>query len=310
MGRDYECLQWAMAGRRCARVSIWFNQRKEVVVAITWNSRIIADVTFRGVHGSQAAGAYLLRLSVGFAVANWPQDELMPAVLLTSAAMQVEHVDQALLLGHARPETPVPFKVGIHSQPITILYELLLTPSALEAVERLRGGGPIQFRLKIQAHLTRGDEAFAANDDVQCSVSQSDWIAVLEQMGYRKTLLLELPIPQGDEGSVPQRHLETARSHMLRGHYEDAVASCRKALEGWTTQRAEVDAVKKARETKRTASRSLTLFDRELLLRDAATNFADLAHHADEVASAESYGREDAAMIVAITAAILCRRGA
>lgn len=198
--------------------------------------------------------------------------------------------------------------VGLISQPTTILYDLLLSPSAIEAVERLRGGESIQFRLKIQAHLTRGAETLAANDEIQFCVVQSDWIAVLEQMGYRKTLLLELPIPQGDEGSVPQRHLDTARSHMLRGHYEDAVASCRKALEGWTTQRAEGEAVRKARETKRTASRSLTLFDRELLLRDAATNFADLAHHADEVASAESYSRDDAAMMMAITAAILCRR--
>lgn len=281
---------------------------KEVVVSITWNSRIVADVTFRGVHGFQAAGSYLLRLSVGFAVTNWPQDVLMPTVLVTAAAVQVEGGGQALLLGHAIPETPVPFKVGAHSQPSTILYELLLSPAAIEAVERLRGGDRIQFRLKIQAHLTMGAETLATKDEVLCSVPQSDWIAVLEQIGYRKTLLLELPIPQGDEGSVPQRHLETARSHMLRGHYEDAVASCRKALEGWTTQRAEVEAVKKARDTKRSDARSLTLYDRELLVRYAATNFADLAHHADDVANAERYSREDAAMMVAITAAILCRR--
>lgn len=277
-------------------------------MSITWNSSIVADATFRGVHGFQAAGAYLLRLSVGFAVTNWPQDESKPTVLLTAASVQVEQGGQALLLGHAIPETPVPFKVGAYSQPTAILYELLLSPAAIEALEHLRGGESIQFRLKIQAHLTRGAETLATNDEVLCSVPQSDWIAVLEQMGYRKTLLLELPIPQGDEGSVPQRHLETARGHILRGHYEDAVASCRKALEGWTTLRGEGEGVKKARDTKRSASRSLTLYERELLVRDAATNFADLAHHADEVANAESYSREDAAMMVAIAAAILCRR--
>lgn len=277
-------------------------------MSITWKSRIVADATFRGVHGFQAAGSYLLRLSVGFAVANWPQDELMPTVLLTAAAVQVQRGGQALLLGHAMPETPVPFTVGAYSQQTAILYELLLSPAAIEAVERLRGGECIQFRLKIQAHLTRGAETLATSDEVLCSVPQSDWIAVLEQIGYRETLLLELPIPQGDEESVPQRHLKAARSHMLRGHYEDAVASCRKALEGWTTQRAEAAAVKKARDTKRNDARSLTLYERELLVRDAAANFSDLAHHADEVANAERYSREDAAMMVAITAAILCRR--
>lgn len=153
-----------------------------------------------------------------------------------------------------------------------------------------------------------GVETMAANDEVLCNVPQSDWIAVLEQIGYRKTLLLEVPIPQGDEGSVPQRHLETARSHMLRGQYEDAVASCRKALEGWTTQRSEVESISRARGTKKSAPRSLTLYERELLLRDAANNFADLAHHADDVANAERYGREDAVMMVAVTAAIICRR--
>ena len=49
-------------------------------------------------------------------------------------------------------------------------------------------------------------------------------------------------------------------------------------------------------------------YERELHARDVATNFADLTHHADEVANAESYSRKDAAMMVAITAAILCRR--
>lgn len=277
-------------------------------MSITWNSRIVADASFRGVHGFQAAGAYLLRLSVGFAVTNWPQDELTPTVFLTAAAVQVERGGQALLLGHAIPETPVPFRIGAYSQPAATFYELLLTHAAIEAVERLRGGEGIQFRLKIQTHLTKGAETLVTHNEVLCSVPQSDWIAILERMGYRRTLLLELPIPRGDEGSVPQRHLEAAHSHMLRGQYEDAVASCRKALEGWTTQRAEGEAVKKARDTKRGASRSLTLYERELLVRDAATNFADLSHHADDVANAENYGREDAAMMVAVTAAILCRR--
>lgn len=277
-------------------------------MSITWNSHIIADASFGGVYGIQAAGAYLLRLSIHFAVPNWPQGELMPTVFLTAAAVQVERGGRTLALGSAMPETPVPFRIGVHSHMANALYELLLSPPAIEAVEQLRGGGGIQFRLKIQTHLTKGSETLATNDEILCTVSQSDWITVLEQVGYKKTLLLELPIPQGDEESVSQRHLATARSHILRGHYEDSVASCRKALEGWTTQRAEGDAVKKARDTKRSASRSLTLYERELLLRDAAINFSDLAHHADDVANAERYSHEDAIMMVAITAAVLCRR--
>lgn len=177
----------------------------------------------------------------------------------------------------------------------------------MEALEGQRDGSGIKFRLKIQAQLTVDGELSAAQEEVICGVSQSDWVTVLEHCGYRKTLLLEIPMPEGERDTAAQRHLDMARSHLLRGHYEEAVAACRKALEGWTTQRGEVEALKKARDTQRSNPRALTLYNRELLLRQAASNFSDLSHHADEVANAEHFDRSDATMMIAITASILSR---
>lgn len=114
-------------------------------MSITWQSRIVAETRFQSVYGVQAAGTHLLRLSIGLTVANWPREEGVPTVLLTGMAVQIEQGSQALLLGYAVPETPVPFKVGAYSQTSSILYALLVSPAAMEAVERLRGGRVSSF---------------------------------------------------------------------------------------------------------------------------------------------------------------------
>jgi hypothetical protein len=280
-------------------------------MSITWGNRIVADPYFQNLHGVEAAGAYALRFSITFVVANWPVEEKAPQIGLSAATITVEASGRSLLMGFAIPETTIPFNVGRHGHSRGLIYEFIAAPSCMEAIERLRDGTGVNFRLKVNASLMVGDDAQAAQEEVHCRVSQSDWLSVLEACGYREVLLPELPMPhaEGDRDDVGAKHLVSAQSHLLQGHYAEAVASCRLALEAWTSQREEAGAIASARELQRTTPRALSLLQRELLIRQAVSNFAHLAHHAHDVAAPERFDRESARMMIGLTASILGRRG-
>lgn len=280
-------------------------------MSITWGNRIVADPTFQRLHGIEVAGAHALRFSITFVVANWPVEEKAPQIGLSAATVSVEASGRSLLMGYAVPETTIPFNVGRHGHSRGLIYEFIATPSCMEAIERLRDGTGVSFRLKVNASLMVGDAAQAAHEEILCRVSQSDWLSVLETCGYRKVLLLEVPVPQADRDrdDVAAKHLVSAQSHLLQGHYAEAVASCRLALEAWTSQREEAGAIASARELQRATPKALSLQQRELLIRHAVSNFAHLAHHAEDVAAPERFDRGSARMMIGLTASLLGRRG-
>ena len=285
-------------------------RRTESSMSITWGNRIVVDPTFQGLHGIEAAGAYALRFSISFQVSNWPLEETPPQVTLTSAPVKVEMAGRSLLMGYAIPEAAVPFNVGQYGYSTGLIYEFIATPYCMEAIERLRDGTGVTFRLKVCASLRSGDKAQGAQEEIPCRVSQSDWLSVLATSAYREVLLLEIPMASfadDQQESAAARYLANAQSHLLQGHYAEAVASCRLALEAWTSQRNEIGAMTAAREQQRTAPKSLSLQQRELLVRQSVSNLSNLAHHADDFAVSERFDRESAKLMIGLTGSILGR---
>ncbi len=68
-------------------------------------------------------------------------------------------------------------------------------------------------------------------DDHVLKVPQSDWVKLLDQAGYQKTIFVEIKGPDDDALGAALKHMKDAQAAFLRGSYAHAVAECRKALE-------------------------------------------------------------------------------
>lgn len=111
-----------------------------------------------------------------------------------------------------------------------------LTLDQLEAMEELRSGRDLVLGLQPGGYLhTDGDmyRLYPSNHQLSVTVSQSDWVRLLQGANYVSILTVELPMPDSAApGDLTQavQSLDKARAAYLRGDYEEAVADCREGL--------------------------------------------------------------------------------
>lgn len=275
-------------------------------MSLCWNSRIIAEARLARVHGQRIAGGFGLRLGLDFSVTNWTEDSQFPLVLLLPSTALLGG-SQPLVLGRAHPETPQPFTISQHSSgPRGALFDLALSPAAMDALERARNGAGVSLTVKLQAEIRRGSEVLIAHDDVTATFTVSDWLVALEQCGYGRSMLFEVPLPESATGEEPwTKLLGNARGQFLQGNYAQTVASCRMVLESLTKELKQEDKIKASKTQHKTDRTALSVDQRELVLRQAAIDYSSLAHHVDGGVPDELYGRRSAQMLLAMTAALV-----
>ena len=271
-------------------------------VGISWNHRTIADARLAGVRGGRLAGGYVLRLVVEFDVLNWNEPGPSPLVIMAPARVWLQG-QAGLSLGLAQPETVQPFTVSQYASKRAVLFDLPLTQQAMETVERHRNGQGIALAVKLQAEVRYGAEVQIAWEDLTGNFNISQWVEALDQAGFGRTLLFEVPIPieSSGVGSVMEL-LEAARRHLASGHYPDVVAKCRMVLEGITQELGEGPALKTACDA---IKRGRTALQREMAMRQAAIDYAHLAHHPTGLSPDEVFDRNAAQMMLGITAALV-----
>lgn len=276
-------------------------------MSINLNSQIIADARFLSAHGMPGAGAYFIRLSVGFQVQNWPEQEnRLPVVRLLDSQVTLTGSSGGVFLGYGRPETSVPFRVGRYAHSTGVLYSLQLSPQALEAIEAKRAGDAVVLQLKVQAEVMVGTSLETSVDEVRCSIAQSDWLRILEECGYGRSLLFEVPVPTslGPDGERVLALLKMARQALVEGRYSESVAACRGVLEAITKSMGQGSDLTRVREVKGPALRELGVSDRGLRLRAAALDYAHLAHHPSEMQPDCVYDRRQAQMLMGVTVSL------
>lgn len=270
-------------------------------MSINLNSRIIANTRLASIHGARLAGGYALRLSIEFEVLNWDEPE-PPQVVMAPARVDVGG-GSGLMLGLAFPEIVQPFTVSKYASKRGALFDLMLSPQAMESIERHRNGQGISLNVKLQAEVRRAGEAQIAHDDVRGDFNVADWVAVMEQAGFGRALLFEVPITSGSQAlGTALENLEAARQLLAHGHYSDAVAKCRMVIEGLTAELGEDAGLRAALAAPK---QSRTLEQRELAMRQAAMDFASLAHHPTGVSLNELFDRNAAQMMLGTTAALV-----
>lgn len=266
----------------------------------------IADTFFTAALGQPAVGGYLLRLGINFSVSNWPEGAIRPVVTFMPALVALQdHSGGGKHVGFAIPETTIPFAVHTHTHQAGALFDLMVTAKTIEDIERERAGQGVNLKIKLHANVASGPNVEPQQSEVVCRLSQSNWLKILADCGYRKTLLLEVAVPANDESASAESYLQTAQVSLLQGRYQDAVACCRNALERLTLQRDEtylIDEIKKMRSKN---ADEMNLLHREVALRQAAVKFAALSHHSDDIAVAQTYDRRTAVMMIGITASLM-----
>jgi len=139
---------------------------------------------------------------------------------------------------------------------------------------------------------------------VSRTFSQSDWLIALEQAGFGRTMLFEVPIPEGEQGDEHwSRLLERARREFLEGRYSTSVGTCRLVLEALTSELKQDVAVQGASDLKK--KRERTVEQRELVLRQAAMDYSSPSHHMDGGHPDDLYDRRAAQMLLGIVSSLV-----
>ena len=162
------------------------------------------------------------------------------------------------------------------------------------------------LRLSISLMFNNGWK-YSVSD--QYVVPQSTWIDVLEEMGYQRTLLVEVPMP--DPNAQPELAeavdlLAQSQRHLERGHDREAIGSLRDVLEQVKLAFGDDDTLDPDLTRVLFAdSRSMTKGERLRVLRRALMLVTHPARHRDQVSVAIDWSRMDATQMIAMTAAFV-----
>ena len=225
-----------------------------------------------------------------------------------------------MLLGQVFQESPVVLDSKVVAWSTQVMFCLDLEPHQVEAIEDLRNGGDLWFRMTIAgiAQTASSGQAQVVHDSgLSLTANQRTWTDVLAAAGYGRFLLFEVPFPlQGTNSEHTQAvsHLEKAKSHFAIGHYDEAVAGCRKALDSLTAGLGDAEEIKRAKDSyfsAREIREDMPIDSRALFLREAVKHFAHPAAHGDVAGKQEHYDRHDARLMMSMTAAtmsyVLCK---
>jgi hypothetical protein len=187
-----------------------------------------------------------------------------------------------------------------------------LDRARIQAIEDVRAGRDLDLQFTFAGRFSSSDSAFSAGESY--IVNQGVWIGVLGEMGYQRTLLIEVPAP--DPNQQPELAqavvlLGQAQANLLRGQDRDAVGALRDVLEQLTLALGDNDNLDP--EITRVLfgnSRSMTKAERLRVLRRALKLVTHPARHRDEVSVLIDWSRVDATQMITMVAAFLNEMGA
>lgn len=272
---------------------------------LTLGSTVVADVRFVGVHGLPGLGFFKLLIQLGV---TGRAQALLAKIVLTSLSGELwirASGGSDLLVGTLRLSDERALASLFQQSGEWPLYlEAELSRRRIEAIEDVRLGGDLNLKLNLRGLVADGgairqDSVFS---DLYYMANQSAWVATLERMGYRETLLLEMPMP--GENGLPRmgqavEHLRNAQNMLMTGRYREAVGACRDVLESLDASLGDANA------NLPSDQRTWTKAQRVVHARRGLKALTHPARHADEVAARIEYDSLDAKAVLAMTAALV-----
>lgn len=221
-----------------------------------------------------------------------------------------------ILLGAAFPESSPNLDTKKIAYQTQVFFCFDLDPRRIEAIEELRKGGDLTFRLILtgiaQPPTSSSEQPSLVHEwGLSLLVNQRAWMDALTAAGHGRFLLFEIPFPPSGvrkELAEAIDHLERAKHHFDLGHYDEAVARCRRALESLTAGLCDAEEVAKTKSdyfSSREIREDMPIKSRILFLREAIKHVAHLAAHGEALGNQEHYNRHDARLMLSATAATL-----
>ena len=182
-----------------------------------------------------------------------------------------------------------------------------LASEQLEALERLRGGGPLFFQFDLRMLVRSEARGIVLGfDKIGFDANLSEWSKVLQQLGYLECLLvsLELPIAVPEKLRSALAQMRAARDDLIAGRYDACVGRCRIVLDTLETVVGYGSSVADVRQAfaSKNDREVMTKRARADLVRLAVRHYTHLAHHLDDNGAPESFSRHDALFILSAAA--------
>lgn len=282
-------------------------------MSISYSGYDLGRLLRKRVHGRHGAGTGLLNMDVEF---DWHGLQVL------GNRIRITHVIGMLKIIAANESFDLgtvsylnegsPTRLPALAVEVNLPFCCELFPVHINAIEEVRKGGPVVLELGVRLVL----EDYKGNEHRQSTSTQNyevvrfeleaeTWSKLLSGMGYRKELLISVPIETADSHptwkSASAAFLRAEKS-FRNGLARETVSACREVLEVLQERWPRTDEL---------PNPSWNLEKRYCALLAAAKHLTDPAHHSDGRASTSSspvvYDLDDAKVVIALTATLLAK---
>jgi hypothetical protein len=184
----------------------------------------------------------------------------------------------------------------------TLQLTLEASERQLQLIEDRRATGGIQLSMCLSGYAVQeGQHVQVSESQFSHDISQSDWITLLEQAGYRRLMLLELEAP--DPQAQPQlaeaiNYFSQGQRRYLEGEWRLTVESLRQSLASLVGKKAddeeqEIEVQGSSKALRNVARSTPTGYEPRIeLVRQAAKFMCDLGAHPEvaETRRQQAYG--------------------
>lgn len=279
-------------------------------MSISDGMHVIAEFGIVGVSGSRGVGISRLQFATEVEVGATPGKQ----VLVTSPvcfACAGPSTDAMKPLGRTSIETSWYTQTAEHSRREGLSVFVDLSWEQIEALERLRNGRLLIFRLDIHAIVqsqSRGLQRGFQQAFYELNVSA--WSKVLKELGYMDLLLLAVELPLH---GVPEwlmsasQEFRKAHEDLIAGRYDTVIARIRLVAEAIDRVIPSDQSRSALIETfaKPDARQRMSKDQRAEFVRVALRHYTHLAHHPDTKGGTQTFSRHDAMFVLAAAAALL-----
>lgn len=271
---------------------------------LTLGQQIVGQIGIHSFRPGRVFSGYAIQIALQVTTREQPNPKA--AIFFDQVSVVVGFINSgAEFIGVARPiRAPFTFCSYEHSGNHQSDFELLLDHQTLKKIEEVRSGNDLRFRIKLSTLAHRGGEKTRLEAEVEQPVSQSDWIKLLNEIGYSSIFLLEVPLPcAGNHVSAPFKYLSEAHVAYLRGDWREVVGKCRDVVES----AAQIYSMEKIHDDLLVIgqSRGTDKWSRLSVIRRALHVFMHPARHPE--GSPERFEREDAYFAISACAGFLDR---
>ncbi|MBX9871229.1 MAG: hypothetical protein K2X75_04460 [Burkholderiaceae bacterium] len=276
-------------------------------MGFSYSGFAIAKISVTGVHGRLGLGLAQLCFSLGF------EFHESRVGVLTVDNLQVEVIvgtprigPSSVFVGHGIAESPFVARTVPHSD--ARLVRVTLSEGQILHLEKLRAGRDLEFELSVKAicHGPNGTQQLF--ETIKVPLNPSAWARVLNELQGPEYLVLGVSLPRCDLDHPLRPAVEKVRSaheQLINGRYDAAISDCRLALDGIIKSTGVEPKLRELLQAPSVKRVDMSKIERELLLLNALRNYTHMAHHLDPNGKPEYYSRDDAALVVSTTAALV-----